>query len=130
MSDVKVKEDVLVCVRERFGRELRYQQLGCTSLVSLAVQLEQVVLVTRPEPTGDWKLYSRDLPPPVLQHPRQMRPPSSPSPPEVDPDDALPGVDFVSIKSTVSTVCRFRFNTSFILTHHSIIYISMVKMFI
>ncbi|XP_023938384.2 tudor domain-containing protein 5 isoform X2 [Bicyclus anynana] len=84
--------DVLQLYKQRFGRELNYHRLGCTSVLSLACAAPHVAAVQHPA-RADWLLADRRSaaarrPPP----PPQPRAP--PAPATADPDDALPGVAY------------------------------------
>lgn len=90
--------DLIRLYRDRYNRELNFTRFGFTSIISLVYSVEQRVQITRPDATGDWLLQERARAtpaPPALRarRPRTARPVSD-SLRALDPDDALPGIDF------------------------------------
>ncbi|XP_059048795.1 tudor domain-containing protein 5-like [Achroia grisella] len=95
--------DLIRLYRERQGRELNFSRFGYTSIVSVAFSLAPAVAATQSsDEPGDWLLQLARHAPRAEPRPRprprprarpRPAPPPRPAAP-VDPDDALPGVDF------------------------------------
>lgn len=94
--------------REEYGEELNFSRFGYTSVLSLACASDKVWSERRA--TGDWRLLAvagacagagADAGAGAATVAGAGRAPPSPPPtrapsPPVDPDDALPGIDYVS----------------------------------
>lgn len=87
--------------RERYKRELNFSRFGYTSIISLVCVLEDVVHIQRSD-DGKWLLRdARAAAAAEAARPRRYLPVSvarlaHAHHDRVDPDDALPGIDFVS----------------------------------
>lgn len=74
--------------------------LGLASSFHVLVRvLSDVIRLTRPDPTGDWRVWDARVPVAEVAPPRRLRAPVPPAEPDPAPDrwdDALPGIEFVS----------------------------------
>ncbi|KAJ0173883.1 hypothetical protein K1T71_010029 [Dendrolimus kikuchii] len=86
--------DLIRLYRERYKRELAFSQFGYISILSLVCELD--VTVSRPQGVDDWWLCHPGLvalvvpPPPGAAAPKGR----APKPRSVDPEDALPGIQY------------------------------------
>lgn len=91
--------------RERYKRELNFSRFGYTSIISLVCMLEDAVRISRPVDTGNWLLSDARAaarePRPRRYLPVSVARCASAAAVPVDVDDALPGIDFVSLHITL-----------------------------
>lgn len=93
--------------RERYGRELNYSRLGFPSISACACALP--ALAASRAPDGDWLLRDARAPPPPAPRARRAAPraAAAPAAPAADPEDALPGIDYVSGRPRCFSACSF-----------------------
>ncbi|XP_063831044.1 uncharacterized protein LOC135080288 [Ostrinia nubilalis] len=82
--------DLIALYRQRYKRELEFERFGLTSVAALAVGVGGVH-VSR---AGDGWLLSAAPAPPRRHVPLSVARYAPAAPEQVDPDDALPGIDF------------------------------------
>ncbi|CAG9795435.1 unnamed protein product [Diatraea saccharalis] len=92
--------DLIRLYRERYGRELDFSRFGYTSILSVVMALDGDVAVSRAPDSGEWVVRDPAAPAPApapacAPAPRlRARAPAARPPPVIDPEDALPGIDF------------------------------------
>ncbi|XP_045537564.1 tudor domain-containing protein 5 [Papilio machaon] len=106
--------DLVALYRQRHGRELQVARFGFTSVLSLVCALADTVRAWRPRGAADWRLQHTAAPAPAsvsapatarrapasVSAPAAARRAPAPAPApapvaaHIDPDDALPGVDY------------------------------------